>query len=506
MGCGASSSGSSKGVSRTERRAAKSAQREAVTAYVSTFLTQPIFHAQMQAVLSLTKNGDENADDLQALATVRSKLADYCNVFGGAERNAFNDKLRSSLSEAQCEAFVALRLDPKKLAGAVIDTLRDNPGFFPIHLDKCFSLLMERPCGLEDIQLPPRADDDSSDGPDTEELDAMDARLGAQLGNDIEDVRKEFPDALEKHKGKKARKVEISLGVVESFNDRASVAARGKQRQEAIAELKRLRQLQRKTRRGSLPEPGSPKWLPELQKHPLRATANQSQEASARQDDGSGTGTRRRVKKSEKRARQVAKRAARRPSAPAIVSPKWVTVDPNARLPAAFTAKGKAARAAKKKHRRRRHSAQERDKGRHGSRTGSFRDNGSVAVGDEDRSAPLIVRMPLPAHGKLQALERPGSAPMSPGVYEPPTPLVQLHGGTGDGQQGGDADQFGMSVDEFEQRMAEWLEYNRQERVSPGSGLRPLPLNASGKSKPHLVSPKTPVPLRASEVYSFKTR
>jgi hypothetical protein len=66
---------------------------------------------------------------------------------------------------------------------------------------------------------------------------------------------------------------------------------------------------------------------------------------------------------------------------------------------------------------------------------------------------------------------------------------------------------MGISVEEFEARTAltaEWLEYNRQEKISPGTAaIRPLPLKAS-KSKPHLVSPKTPPPLRASEAHSLK--
>ena len=49
------------------------------------------------------------------------------------------------------------------------------------------------------------------------------------------------------------------------------------------------------------------------------------------------------------------------------------------------------------------------------------------------------------------------------------------------------------------------IEYNRQEKISPGTAIRPLPLKAS-KSKPHLVPPKTPLTLRASEVHSFNSR
>ena len=85
--------------------------------------------------------------------------------------------------------------------------------------------------------------------------------------------------------------------------------------------------------------------------------------------------------------------------------------------------------------------------------------------------------------GKLQARERmiseraqrmlsnggrPGSAPMSPGIYEPLTPSIRPN------VDGNDSDDLGMSVEDFEQRMAEWLEFNRQEKASPGSGIRPL--------------------------------
>lgn len=513
MGCGASSGPKGLGAvrgSRTERRSAKDTQRETIAAYVSTFLTQPIFHAQMQTALRVGANDDEKARCLQALEVLRTKLADYCDVFGGAERHAFNTKLRSSLSEAQCEAFTALRLDPVKLAHVVMQTLQANPDCFPIHLATCFTRLMERPGGIEDIKLPPDPDDDGSDAPDAIQIEQMDARLGAQLGIDAEDVAEEFPDTPVVRKGKNAPKVEISLGVAESFTDHASVAARGKQRQEAMAELKRLRERQAKARRGSLPSVGSPKWVTELENHPLRSgQGRQPLAAPAEEGQGATAGTRRRVKRSEKRAMKAAKQAAaaRRPSVPAIASPKWVTVDPNARLPAAITAKGKAAKAEKKRHRQlRRHSLkQHRNKAGRGVRgyslAGDESDEADDAERAEDGSAPLIARMPLPSQGKLQAKERPGSAPMSPGIYEPPTPSVCTAGGL---QGVGDVDD-GLSVEEFEQRMAEWLEYNRQEKISPGSGIRPLPLNAPGTS-PHLVSPKTPVPLRASEVHSFNSR
>jgi hypothetical protein len=563
MGCGASSGSAAAGAgsARTEGRGGKNAKRDAIAVYVSTFLTQPIFHAQMQAALRSDAKDDEKARSLQALDTVRNKLADFCDVSGGAQRSAFNVKLRSSLSDAQCEAFADLRLDPVKLAHAIMDTLRAHPDCFPIHLEICFSKLMEQPGGLEDLALPPPPDGEGSDGsdvPDAQELEAMDERLGAKLGHDAKAVGEEFPDTPVTRKGKRAApKVEISLGVMESFKAGGGegIAARGQKRQEAMAELKRVREQQRKARRGSLPEVGSPKWVPELQNHPLRKqqqaehqqqqadaeTAEAADVAEGANGNGNGNGKRRRVKKSEKRAKQAARAAAaggRRPSVPAIASPKWVTVDPNARLPAAITAKGKEARGEKKKHRRRRHSAHHhRDIQSNGNRRhhslADDDDDDDDDEEDDESTAPLIVRMgmALPAHGKLEARERqlstnsrasnggrgshsqqqrPGSAPMSP--YEPPTPSVRPGGQAAPGGGGGgghdeyeEGEDMGMSVEEFEARMAEWLEYNRQEKISPGTAIRPLPLKAS-KSKPHLVPPKTPLTLRASEVHSFNSR
>ena len=508
MGCGPSSShsGSGGGGARTERRAAENSQREVIGAYVSTFLMQPIFHARMQSALRQGGDNNDKARGLEALETVRTKLADYCDVFSDdADHNAFNAKLRASLSEAQCEAFAALRLDPVKLAHAVMDTLQKNPECFPRQLATCFSLLVERPGGLGDIKLPPGSDD-GSDAPDAEELEAMDARLGIQLGNDAETVAEEFSDSPVMRKGKKPPNIKISLGVAESSTGRASLATRGQQRQEAMAELKRLRERQAKARRGSAPDVGSPKWVPELQNHPLRSDKRRTQLA-VEEGPTATTGTRRRVKRSAKRVKEAMKRetAARRPSVPAIASPKWVTVDPDARLPAAITSKGKAARAEMKRHRRRHSAMQQQDKARRGARGYSLAGDLSDGTDDEDWSVPLIARMSLPAHGKLMAKERPGSAPMSPGVYEPPTPSVRSHAGVTTRQLGKDGCDTGLSVEEFERRMAEWLEYNRRERISPGTGVRPLPLNAPGK-QPHLVSPQTPVPLRASDVHSFKPR
>lgn len=498
MGCGASSShtGSGAGGTRTERRAAENSQREVIAAYVSTFLMQPIFHAQMQAALRQGGDNDDKARGVEALETVRTKLADYCDIFSGD--NAFNAKLRASLSEAQCEAFAALRLDPVKLAHAIMGTLLKHPECFPRQLAACFSHLMERPGGLEDIKLPPGSDD-GSEAPDAKELEAMEARLGNQLGIDANTVAEGFPDSPVMRQGKKPPKIEISLGVAESSTGRASLARKGKQRQEAMAELKRLRERQAKARRGSAPDVASPKWVPELKNHPLRSD---KQLAPVEEGQTATTGTRRRVKRSSKRVREAAKReaAARRPSVPAIASPKWVTVDPNARLPAAITATGKAARAEMKRHRRRHSAMQQRSKARHGVRGYSLAGDLSDGTDDEDGSVPLIARMSRPVHGKLMAQERPGSAPMSPDVYEPPTPS-----GVTAGQLGTDGGDTGLSVEEFERRMAEWLEYNRKEKLSPGSGIRPLPLNAPGK-QPHLVSPQTPVPLRVSDVRSFKPR
>jgi len=116
MGCGASNAGGggASGGTRTESRRGKGggSGRDAVADYVAVFLTQPIFHAQVQAALRTTaKEPAEQKAALAALETIRSKLADYCDVSGGAARSAFNAKLRSSLSDDQCEAFAALRCD-----------------------------------------------------------------------------------------------------------------------------------------------------------------------------------------------------------------------------------------------------------------------------------------------------------------------------------------------------------------------------------------------------------
>lgn len=111
---------------------------------------------------------------------------------------------------------------------------------------------------------------------------------------------------------------------------------------------------------------------------------------------------RRRVKRSEKVAKQQARQQAqaRRPSMPAIASPKWVTVDPNARLPKDITAKGRDAREEKKKHRRR-HSAQHHAKkggvnGRHRSLADSDDEDE-----EEEEDTPLIARFIAPTAGTL---------------------------------------------------------------------------------------------------------
>ena len=169
MGCGASNAGGggASGGTKSEARHKGSSARDAVAAYVQVFLTQPIFHAQVQSALraDTAKEPAEKQASLAALDTIRSKLADFCDVSGAAERSAFNAKLRATLSDEQCEAFAALRLDPVKLAHVTMETLRANPTCFPIYLNSLFDKLAACPGGLEELELPSPPPSQGSDTP-----------------------------------------------------------------------------------------------------------------------------------------------------------------------------------------------------------------------------------------------------------------------------------------------------------------------------------------------------